>query len=196
MDVTSPVKLDNNGDVLLQIPVTSGSTMEILVSSKVLSLASVVFRAMFASAFKESQDLLNGQLNGVPMKLDLPDDDSTGVLLLSALLHFKYEDYVELYKDPDHVYSMAVVADKYDCTSALRFITRGLFSPSLQLKSIPATRKWLVISYLLDQPKYFALISKTLILRDTQSFMSLDSAISLPGGVAGKFLDKLVATAS
>ncbi|EXJ58874.1 hypothetical protein A1O7_06304 [Cladophialophora yegresii CBS 114405] len=57
------------------------------VSSKVMSLASPVFIAMFTSGFKESWTFRGTASD--PSSISLPDDDSAAFIYLSKVIHFQ-----------------------------------------------------------------------------------------------------------
>ena len=72
--------IDDDGDVLVQT-----SSKELLVSSKILALASPVFKAMFNSKFREGSTVRSVQN---PLQLPLPDDEPDALAVLFHALHF------------------------------------------------------------------------------------------------------------
>ena len=72
--------IDDDGDVLVQT-----SSKELLVSSKILALASPVFKAMFSSKFLEGSTIRSVQN---PLKLPLPYDNPDALAVLFHTLHF------------------------------------------------------------------------------------------------------------
>ncbi|PVH93496.1 hypothetical protein DM02DRAFT_661914, partial [Periconia macrospinosa] len=77
---------DPKGDVLLQCKDQSSDTLVTFsVSSKVLQLASPVFRAMFGPQFKEGHQLLQGE----SMVVKLEEDDAALMGIIFNILHFR-----------------------------------------------------------------------------------------------------------
>ena len=68
-DDSPAVEIDPNGDVVL---ILNGK--KLLVSSKILSMASRVFAAMFSSQFREG---LHNATPGIIPTIPLPEDDAT-----------------------------------------------------------------------------------------------------------------------
>ena len=102
--------IDDEGDVLIQT-----NSKEMLVSSKILALASPVFKAMFNSKFLEGSTIRSEQN---PLKLPLPDDDPDALALLFHTLHFSSK---RTYFKPgaDLQPHAAQLSDKYDCTASI-----------------------------------------------------------------------------
>jgi len=79
-DKASLISIDYNGDTLLEVSCPEGKTL-ILLSSKVLTLASPVFAAMFKSHFKEG---LNNHSKSAKSPIPLLDDNAKAVIVLSV----------------------------------------------------------------------------------------------------------------
>ena len=104
--------IDPEGDVIF----ICGET-ELQVSSKVLSLASPVFNALFGPRFAE------GQLTpSKPIRIDLHDDDAESMRLMCAVLHDEspYAHGIGL----ERIERLAVFTDKY----GVRTISESIFS--------------------------------------------------------------------
>ena len=93
-----PVKIDSAGDALLALryiptiyagKVITVKYMELLVSSKILSLASPVFAERFSRQAMQSNSTPQSEITGLT-RLDLPADDYLSMELLCRLLHHKY----------------------------------------------------------------------------------------------------------
>src|SRR5450432_969777 len=117
------VEIDRHGDVTLQLTKKIDGDPEdgihsLLVSSKVLTLASPVFAAMLSPRFREGQRSASGTLDPVA----LPEDDADVMTLLCRILHF---DYSALPARPDlEVFkNLAILCDKFDCITPLRFVS-------------------------------------------------------------------------
>ncbi len=84
-DEASVINMDPNGDVMLEVSCPDGKTL-LLVSFKVLTLASAVFATMSNSQFKE--DLSNYPTSGKP-SIPLPDDNAEAVIVLCNAIHLR-----------------------------------------------------------------------------------------------------------
>jgi BTB/POZ domain len=102
--------IDEDGDVLIQ----SGSK-ELLVSSKILSLASPVFKAMFNSRFREGSTARSAQN---PLKLPLAEDDLEALAVLFHTLHFSTK-WKSRKLGLDLQLEIAQLCDKYHCTTSI-----------------------------------------------------------------------------
>lgn len=112
---TSPGKIiaDPRGDIIFLVGPDDNRT-SIQVSSKALSLASPVFRAMFGSGFLEGTPTGSG----VPRTVALPDDNPAAMSVLCYILHFQFDqDSMGSFKVFE---SLAVLVDKYQCAQALK----------------------------------------------------------------------------
>jgi hypothetical protein len=101
-----------------------GDVVELLVSSKVLSLVSPVFKAMFCGSFKEAVDLSEGSSSksGKHTTISLSADDGVAFRELCYKLHFK--DIVPPLYQVDKTFTslglenLAIICDKYQCSEA------------------------------------------------------------------------------
>lgn len=100
--------VDSDGDVLLEMSSLDGK-IRLRVSSRILSLASSVFKKVFHSGFKESQGENSACLRSVP----LPEDDGEGVTVVCNILHHRVDD-VPLDIATDCLVSIATICDKYE----------------------------------------------------------------------------------
>lgn len=94
------VCLDPDGDLILCLK--DGATL--LVSSKVLSLASASFQAMLCVAQAEDKDISSES----PPVIDLPDDHPIGMKIVAHLVHFRKlfpEDCLESAHDEASIYT-------------------------------------------------------------------------------------------
>jgi len=140
--------IDEKGDVLLQI-----RTKGFLVSSKVLSLASIYFERMFKSEFREG---LAPRSPEHPLSLDASDDDPEGLAVLLHTIHFsKKRVFAGL--DIRQQLQVAILCDKYD-------VTRAMYSDSFRwlqtvgLKDESVNDLWAAIAtaYLMKHEAEFA----------------------------------------
>ncbi|CAI6092831.1 unnamed protein product [Clonostachys chloroleuca] len=115
----APSPGQSQGEVHTTINEGARDTRDLVVSSKVLSIASPVFKAMFCGEFSEGARLAARHEPSPPFQLPLPDDDGDAMLLLCKLLHFATDDVPDL-PGLDLLAKLAEVCDKYQCTSVLR----------------------------------------------------------------------------
>ena len=94
--------IDPEGDVIL----ICGET-EFQVSSKVLSLASPVFKALFSPNFAEGQPTSSKAIH-----IQLHDDDAESLRFMCAILHHKCASANGI--GLERLEKLAVVTDKYD----------------------------------------------------------------------------------
>lgn len=104
-DMANVNAIDPDGDVIL----VCGET-EFQVSSKVLSLASPVFKALFGPNFAEGQATTRKT-----SRIQLHDDDAESMRFMCAVLHHKCASGNSI--GLERLERLAVVTDKYDvCT--------------------------------------------------------------------------------
>ncbi|VUC21287.1 unnamed protein product [Clonostachys rosea] len=113
-----PAPGQSQGEVHTTINEGARDTRDLVVSSKVLSVASPVFKAMFCGEFSEGARLAAKE-GPAPFQLPLPDDDGDAMLLLCKLLHFAIDDVPDL-PGLDLLAKLAEVCDRYQCTAVLR----------------------------------------------------------------------------
>lgn len=136
------VEIDPHGDLILQV--CSGTTEYLLkVSSKVLSVASPVFRSMLETAFLEDRGLhLVSSVS--PFVMQLHDHHYPSMLTIMNITHLRMRQIPSKLSLEDF-YHLAVLCDKYDL--------REIFLPwvqswteTLRPETIACPR-WLVISW-------------------------------------------------
>lgn len=89
MASTAPVEvdlkehiIDEEGDVYLVVE----EAVKLRVSTKMLSMASTVFRAMFSRTYAEGR---KGFSASRPKTIELPEDDAMAMLTICNLIHFR-----------------------------------------------------------------------------------------------------------
>lgn len=105
--------VDPQGDVVIN---TSTEGFSLLVSSKILSLASPVFAAMFSPHFREGNSLATAA--SAPITIDLLEDAPAALENICNVLHYKH-DLVTVKMHFHELLEIAVVADKYDLAKSL-----------------------------------------------------------------------------
>lgn len=157
------IEIDRNGDVTLQLtknlPDGSDDGMRsLLVSSKVLELASPVFAVMLSPRFREGQRSAGGKLDPIP----LPDDDAEAVTILCHIFHFNYaalpaKPELKLFKN------LALLCDKYDCVAPLRFISEQWLLKWEATAQEEELEILLFISYVFDRAERLAALSTRIV---------------------------------
>jgi hypothetical protein len=157
------IEIDRDGDVTLQLTKhTDGgsgdSIRSILVSSKALSLASPVFAAMMGPRFREGQRSALGTLDPIP----LPDDDADAMIILCHIFHFSYSA-LPARVDLDLFKNLALLCDKYDCVTSLRFISEQWLLMWENTTKKEELETLLFISYLFDRAERFSALSTKIV---------------------------------
>lgn len=187
--MSSRVVIDPDGDIVLQLHQEQPSegaadgktvgkkleTWELIVSSKVLSLASPVFRVMIGGRFKESVELAEKKTSSETYNLPLPEDDADATIILCRILHFSINDVPE---KPTTVCleRLAYLCDKYQCISAMKYCG-GLWLRNWLLvfdnedPSIDDLCRLLIFAYVIDLPYEFLGISWKLFLSHRGPFL-------------------------
>lgn len=160
----SPRDVDLGGDIsLLCGPV--GCQVRLRASKALLCIASPYFHAMF-KGFSESAATENGR------DIELNEDEPDAVANLLKILHMKYTSPRPM--SALELVALAIVADKYDCVTAL-----SLSVDALCPRDVPDRRKagdmvnLIAASYLLDHPLSFNKYTKCLIMDFSESMMDL-----------------------
>lgn len=141
--------IDPEGDVIL----ICGKT-EFQVSSKVLSLASPVFKALFSPSFAEGQPT-----SSKASRIQLHDDDAESMLFMCAVLHHKcaFSKGIGL----ERLERLAVVTDKYDCVCAMCYWGRCEIYNTKHTKE-PSRLLW--PAYAFDEAQFFNSLTKFMML--------------------------------
>ncbi|KAK5680584.1 hypothetical protein LTS10_007517 [Elasticomyces elasticus] len=152
-----------DGDIILAV---SGS-LELRVSSVVLSMTSPVFKTMLGPHFAENQALRTR----VPYAMALPDDEASLMKALCLVSHHKLKE-VQLpdVVGGDFIIGMVALADKYDCLDMLK---------------LPATQWAVAVDFgLLAQPTQMSCADAAFTLDDAHFFERCTRAIII-GGIDG-----------
>ena len=181
---TEILQLHPEGNAVLTIcDPTSETPSRFLVSSQVLSAASVYISALFKPCFKEGLQTRQGEYPTIPLE----DDDPGAMKTILSLLHYhNVEDYDVL--DPESLATVAIQSDKYDCTKALRPWVSQWFGNSKEVSKPEELGFLLVAAYFFDTPMHFKDIS-TRAVRDVNpdlASMWRDPKMNLlPEGIKG-----------
>jgi len=172
-DVSSHV--DPDGDHILLVEAN-----EILVSSKLLTLASPVFRRMLEGRFKEPGEPKESQFTGSPFRLQLHETNFESMLLLCRLLHLQW---VSQEVSLESIKKLAELVDFYDCSRPFQFISPALIEPLLCAGSIDTHHALLPVCYHLRCASAFAAVTKRLILNETNPLSKVVSLTVIPESV-------------
>jgi hypothetical protein len=168
-DEATTVKIDPNGDVLLEIPLEQGKT-RLLVSSHCLGLASPVFSTMFNSRMKEG--INNRPPSLTPYPLPLPEDDPEAMTLLCNIIHHRV---VDIPRNPSLtcLKKLAVLCNKYDCLSICSAWGELWLAARMEPSLANEFNELLCVAYILDIPEAFSRISWKILEAQRGSFVSL-----------------------
>jgi len=153
-----------NQDCLL---IVGPEMIEIEANSLFLSAASEPFRAMFRPEWRTSDDITTqAGLVAIP----LPEDDPTALQLICAVIQHQNHTIPHILP-VDTVLSLAVTADKYDCSRALRFASETwLHSDRNAINDLFILA---AAAYLLENATAFRNITKKMILLHNGPFAAV-----------------------
>lgn len=176
---TSKLVIDPDGDVVLVLE----ESTELQVSSKGLSLASSVFKAMFSPHFQEGQDLSGPR----PKRISLPEDDAEAMTTLCYIIHHRSHSVSKM---PQHstLVEIGFLCDKYDCSEALESWSKTWLNPYQQdvTLGLAGMKHLLFPFYAFNDLDSFKQIS-IMTVYHTKGFLNKpETTGSLPNGVLGK----------
>lgn len=187
--MSSDTVIDPDGDVCLRLPSrlddedsemdmaddatqTSSEeplTVNLVVSSKALALASPVFKTMFSGQFKEGIDLAQAQAASQRYQLDLPEDNAEAMEILCNIIHAKMDRVPDL-PSASCLADLAILADKYQCMLLLKDPGKVWLNPLMtrEMSYDSNTALWLglLFAYLVDLPLEYQIISATLVMHN------------------------------
>ncbi|KAK5734743.1 hypothetical protein LTR17_008673 [Elasticomyces elasticus] len=149
-----------DGDIVLAV---SGS-LELRVSSVVLSMTSPVFRTMLGPHFAEGH-ALRRKTTGVPHVVTLPDDDAKLMKALCLISHHQ----PRAVQVPDcgaaFIVDMVALADKYGCLDILKLpATQWAAAISIVVLDQMTQMKCAEAAFKLDDAQFFDRCTRTLVL--------------------------------
>lgn len=106
---------DPEGDIIFMVGRKETDQKSILVSSKVLSLASPAFAALFSPRWSEGADKSSSI---IPRQIDLPDDDTATMGWICQALHFRKNIPTDI--GLSRLEKVAEIGDKYGLGVALK----------------------------------------------------------------------------
>ena len=156
-DPPGVTRVDPRGDVVFEVG-DNDLRAHLLVSSKVLGLASPVFMAMFKRGFQEGENLFSGSLRPV----HLPDDDPEAVTILCNILHLRHR-LIPRVVTLETLTNMVVICDKYDCKDAVTSWSIIWLQSWVSSAGPDVLERLLFIAYGLDIPDVFTKVSHSLL---------------------------------
>jgi hypothetical protein len=174
------LKLDLDGDVIM-----AAGRKKWLVSSKVLGMASPVFKRMFASDFQEGTRVRNG----ATPTITLEEDHEKAMDYLFHILHHQ-TDHVPLSIPWNGMSSMAETCDKYDCVRALKsWITIWMKDlEEMMVKNKAPPGEFIFSTYFLDRdnfPKLAGIAVPFISVMSLDTWKSSPRLSRLPDTIAG-----------
>ena len=161
---SSIVEIDAEGDVIL---VVGPEKLKLHAHSLFLKSASKPFSAMFGPDWKEGRSLFG---RDGPVELPLPEENGAALKLICAIIHHRNKEVPQTLAAGD-VLKVAVTADKYQCTDALKFATGNWLQPrqnkagDLMLLTAAA--------YLFRNAPAFKEVTKALVLNYGDPYLAL-----------------------
>lgn len=163
-------ELDHDRDIVIVIGSRPLATLRrFLVSSKILSLASPVFKKLFSSHF------LEGALVATQTRPEIPlhEDDPTVMGIIFSFLHYQEPD-IEVEVDAKMFANIAVHCDKYDCVVAIRPWITVWFGKTQWNEANPTEELGFLLtaSHLMRSSVYFSKFSQKAQVHLTMGFAS------------------------
>ena len=170
--------IDDDGDVLVQT-----NSKELILSSKILALASPVFKAMFSPKFREGSTARSAQN---PLQLPLPDDNPDALTVLFHTLHFSSKRTFSSL-GADLQLQIAQLADKYQCIASISGES-GRWLRSLSEGGYESSVLWTLstIAFLMGHKDEFSKFTVKLVLGLTAMELDLSEPnAALPETIKG-----------
>ncbi|KAL2412507.1 hypothetical protein ABEF95_006033 [Exophiala dermatitidis] len=144
----------------------------ILVSSKVLTLSSSVFKTMLSGNFREAQLPFSKES---PPILRLPEDAPGPTGLLCRVLHYDNEALQGV--SSEAIYAVATVSDKYDCSNAIKPLFRQHLYSGLREIPLYVWTHAVNTAYLFNDEETFFRLSQSAVRQlDSKTLISLASS--------------------
>ncbi|KAM0304868.1 hypothetical protein ACHAPM_002985 [Fusarium culmorum] len=164
----SPMTLDNDQSYPRgSLPDGSSTQIEFRVSSRHLSLASPVFRAMLESEFKESH--LNEQ--GL-YEVQASEWDAEALVILLDIIHGHHRD-VPRRISAETLSHVAIIVDYYGCHEIMELVLTAwltyLGEPKDFVKQDPM--RWLFISWVFKQELLFTVATEMLLMYENGKYV-------------------------
>jgi hypothetical protein len=155
------VEIDPDGDVILEFTRSDGTT-HLLVSSRVLSLASPVFARMFRSQFKEGLTRNQSSSGSLPI-IPLPEDNEEAFKIICMAFHHRHTNQTSECLSAECLTNIATISDKWDFTTAMAH-SAEFWLQRVNTSLSEDLIQYLLVAYILDAPHAFARLSWLVIL--------------------------------
>jgi len=181
--MSANIILDDAGDLTLVAgePGSLNGTTRILVSRKVLSIASPVWKAMLTGHFREKDAL----------ELPLPDDDLSALMIVLHIAHLRFNRLPDSMTLSD-LLQLAKLCDKYDTVSVLRPFLQKWVDPLEKYYDVSFREEWLFIAWTFGYQTMFGstlstVIREVAVCRDSGclKWEGRNISHSLPPGIQG-----------
>jgi hypothetical protein len=188
--IAGTYEMDPDGDVFVCLQDDTGATVTARCSSKVLSLASPVFKALLRPTFLEGSRLQ--QTGSTEIKLE--DDDFGAMILILNVLHMQNQR-VPAEPAQDFLFEIAVLVDKYDLCRALRPWHRLWLNKQRETVLVDNCdyEKWLYMAWVFRDSDIFKRTTRKLLLETKTNSdgaiitrFSHTLPIGLPSSITGK----------
>ena len=166
--------LDPNGDCILIL-----KERELRVSSRALSLASPVFKALFKPGFAEGNTLEATRGIG---RVELPDDDTDAMTTICSVIHYIPKTLPHT-MPLEALENLAIVTDKYDCSRAMFSFVGHIISTKLLTGTPIDNTRLLAPAYAFDHYLEFQKITSQMaysIKRNQQSCPASTKSYGIP----------------
>jgi hypothetical protein len=172
IESSTPVtEIAANGDIIL---IVGPDKKRIQVHSFYLKDASEYFKAMFGPHFSEGQDLVGSSPKEIPML----DDSANALEIICNIIHHRNDAVPESLK-PDEIFEIAIAADKFDCVVVLKHVSTLWLNPR-NIEDIFELGYLMAAAYILDNPRAFSEITRSMIFRYNKSYLPLvDKTVGL-----------------
>ena len=171
-----------------ETPQANQQIVHLLLSSKHMSLASPVFKAMLGENFKEGQYL---RANG---KVEIPvDDDPAAFVILANIVHGQLCE-VPLKLDVDTLLGLVIVADKYQVREVTEFFCQTWFRElendvPIDYSKPAYVMKWLAIAYVSRNAKTFKHLTHLIARSGDEKFEDeIQEGMPIPDSIIRKEL--------
>ncbi|KAK5734974.1 hypothetical protein LTR17_008463 [Elasticomyces elasticus] len=149
-----------DGDIVLAV---SGS-LELRVSSVVLSMTSPVFKTMLGPHFAEGH-ALRRQNAGTPHIVTLPDDNAELMTALCLVSHHQTRAITVPTAGAQFIVQLTALADKYDCVDILRLpLASWAATIDVEEANGNTTIRCAAVALRLDDAHFFAKCTRVLVL--------------------------------
>ncbi|SCO19539.1 uncharacterized protein FFB20_15709 [Fusarium fujikuroi] len=160
------VDIASDGDLIL---IVRPEKTKLRVHSTLLKAASKPFSVMLGPDWKEGHNMHNQHR---PSELPLPDDNDTALKIICSIIHHQNEKVPQTLAASD-ILAIAVVADKYLYTNALKFASETWLQT---FGSKPYNLMLLTTSaYLFRNAQAFSKITRALVLKYDSSYLALST---------------------